>query len=38
MPELFEKIATEENATTGEELMEHLMAVEHPAMTMEPLM
>lgn len=38
MPDLLDKIATEEDATTGEELMEYLMKVEHPALTMDPLM
>ena len=38
MPDLFDKIATEDDATTGEELMEYLMKVEHPALTMDPLM
>jgi acetyl-CoA synthase len=38
MPELFDKIADETCATDSESLMEYLAKVEHPALTMEPLM
>ncbi len=37
-PEFYDKIATEENATTPEELMEHCQKVGHPAVKMPPLM
>lgn len=37
MPELFDKIATEKDATTSEELMEFLQRVGHPVMEMEPI-
>ncbi|MFC1584073.1 acetyl-CoA decarbonylase/synthase complex subunit alpha/beta [Fibrobacterota bacterium] len=37
MPDLFDKIATEEDAEDPEKLMEHLQKVEHPVMAMEPL-
>ncbi|MCS7197242.1 MAG: acetyl-CoA decarbonylase/synthase complex subunit alpha/beta [Candidatus Bipolaricaulota bacterium] len=37
MPELFDKIATEQDATTSEELLEFLQRVGHPALEMEPL-
>jgi len=36
-PELFEKIATEEDAVNLEELAAYLERVKHPALTMEPL-
>ncbi|MGB2820889.1 MAG: acetyl-CoA decarbonylase/synthase complex subunit alpha/beta [Phycisphaerae bacterium] len=36
-PELFDKIATEENATDPEALVEFLQKVEHPALTMEAM-
>jgi acetyl-CoA synthase len=36
--ELFDKIATEENADTPDKLVEFLTSVEHPAMQMAPLM
>jgi len=35
MPELFDMIATEENGTTEEEVLEFLKKVNHPALTME---
>lgn len=38
MPDLFDKIATEENATESEPLMKFLQEVKHPALTMPPLM
>lgn len=37
-PDLFDKIATEENATTSEELLEFLQTVGHPVLQMEPMM
>ena len=37
MPDLFDKIATEENAEDPEKLMEYLQQVGHPALEMEPL-
>lgn len=37
MPELFDKIATEKEATTSEELLEFLQRVRHPALEMEPI-
>jgi len=37
-PELFDKIATEEDATEPNELLEFLQKVEHPALTMESLL
>ncbi len=37
MPELFDKIATEKDATTSEELLEFLQRVGHPALEMEPI-
>jgi acetyl-CoA synthase len=37
-PDLWDKIATEEDATTEEEVMAHLEKVGHPAVTMDPLM
>ncbi len=37
-PELFDKIATEENAEDPEKLVEYLQSVEHPALTMEALL
>lgn len=37
-PDFLDKIATEEDATTPEELMEHCAKVEHPALKMDPLM
>lgn len=37
MPELFDKIATEKEATTSEELLEFLQRVGHPALEMEPI-
>ena len=38
MPDLFDKIATEENATESEPLMKFLQEVKHPALTMPALM
>jgi acetyl-CoA synthase len=38
MPDLWDKIATEEDATTEEEVAEHLAKVGHPAMELEMLM
>ena len=35
MPDLYDKIATEENGTTEEEILEFLKKVGHPALTME---
>jgi len=35
---LFDKIATEEDATTSEELIAFLAKVEHPALALEPMM
>jgi len=37
-PELLDKIATEENATTSEELLAYLEKVGHPVLAMEPMM
>ncbi|MFQ6116925.1 MAG: CO dehydrogenase/CO-methylating acetyl-CoA synthase complex subunit beta, partial [Candidatus Bipolaricaulia bacterium] len=37
-PDLIEKIATEEDATSSEELLEFLQRVGHPALEMEPMM
>jgi CO dehydrogenase/acetyl-CoA synthase beta subunit len=37
MPDLPDKIATENDAETVEELMEYLQKQDHPAMTMESL-
>jgi len=37
-PELMEKIATEKDATTSEELLEFLQKKSHPALSMEPMM
>lgn len=37
MPELFNKIATEKDATTAEELLAFLQKVGHPALEMEPI-
>ena len=37
-PELFDKIATEEDATEPDQLVEFLQKVEHPALTMESLL
>jgi len=37
MPELFDKIATEKDATTSDELMAFLQKVGHPALEMEPI-
>jgi acetyl-CoA synthase len=37
MAELFDKIATEKDATTSEELLEFLQRVGHPALEMEPI-
>ena len=36
-PDLFDKIATEENAEDPEKLMEYLQEVGHPVMEMDPL-
>jgi acetyl-CoA synthase len=36
-PDLIDKIATEEEATTTEELLEFLRKVGHPALEMEPI-
>jgi acetyl-CoA synthase len=38
MPELFDKIADETVATTAEELAQYLEKVQHPVLTLEPLM
>ncbi len=38
VPDLYDKIATEENCTTEEELYEFMQKVGHPALEMEPLM
>jgi acetyl-CoA synthase len=37
-PDLLDKIATEEDAMTEEEVSEFLAKVGHPALTMDPLM
>jgi CO dehydrogenase/acetyl-CoA synthase beta subunit len=37
-PELFDQIADETNATTTEELLEHLEKIGHPALAMDSLM
>jgi acetyl-CoA synthase len=37
-PDLLDKIATEEDATTEEEVAEYLAKVEHPALALDPLM
>jgi acetyl-CoA synthase len=37
-PGLLDKVATEEDATTEEEIAEHLAKVEHPALALDPLM
>jgi len=37
-PDLYEKIATEENATTEEEVLEFMQKVGHPALEMDPMM
>jgi acetyl-CoA synthase len=37
-PDLWDKIATEEDAMTEEEVVEHMAKVGHPAVTMDPLM
>ncbi|MCI2429120.1 CO dehydrogenase/CO-methylating acetyl-CoA synthase complex subunit beta [Candidatus Acetothermia bacterium] len=37
MPELFDKIATEKDATTSEELVEFLQRVGHPVLELEPI-
>jgi len=37
-PELMDKIATEENATTSAELVEYLQEVNHPVSELEPMM
>jgi acetyl-CoA synthase len=37
-PEFYDMIATDENATTPEELMEYCQKVSHPALKMPPLM
>jgi len=37
-PELMDKIATEEDATTSAELVEYLQKVNHPALKLEPMM
>ena len=37
-PDLLDKIATEEDAMTEEEVAEHLAKVNHPVMTLDPLM
>ncbi len=36
-PDMFDKIATEEDATTEEEVAEYLAKVEHPAMALDPM-
>jgi acetyl-CoA synthase len=37
LADLFDKIATEENAEDAEKLLEYLQQVEHPALTMDPM-
>jgi acetyl-CoA synthase len=37
-PDLLDKIATEENAMTEEEVAEYLAEVNHPALALDPLM
>jgi acetyl-CoA synthase len=37
-PDLLDKIATEENATSEEEVLEYMTKVGHPALTMDPMM
>ncbi len=37
-PDLLDKIATEEDATTSEEILAHLEKVGHPVLSMEPMM
>jgi len=37
-PDLLDKIATEEDATTEEEILAHMEKVGHPAMALEPMM
>jgi acetyl-CoA synthase len=37
-PDFFDKIATEDNATTPEELMEYMAKVGHPAASLPPLL
>ena len=37
IPDLFDKIATEENAEDPEKLLEYLQSVGHPALEMPPL-
>lgn len=38
VPDLYDKIATEEDATTEEQVMEFMQKVGHPALEMEPMM
>ncbi len=38
IPDLYDKIATEEDATTEEEVMEFMQKVGHPALEMDPMM
>jgi len=37
VPDLLDKIATEEDAVTEEEVAEFLAKVEHPALTLDPM-
>jgi acetyl-CoA synthase len=36
-PDLLDKVATEEDATTEEEVAEYLAKVNHPALSLDPL-
>lgn len=38
MPDFLDKVATEENATTEEEVLKWMTDVSHPALEMEPIM
>ena len=38
IPDFYDKIATEEDATTEEEVIEFMNKVGHPALEMEPMM
>ena len=38
VPDLYDKIATEEDATTEEEVVAFMEKVGHPALTMDPMM
>jgi acetyl-CoA synthase len=37
VPDLYDKIATEEDASTEEEVIEFMQKVGHPALEMEPM-